>query len=97
MKTWQERGSIGTSDAVRTSASDTISSSTWLILAETLETLDTMDGMQDKNEDAIDVIKRGVGLLEDEEIDQVIRVGDGSSGSESGNCFHYSSQTSKTG
>ena len=97
MKTWQEGGSIGTSEAVRTSASDIILSSTWLILAETLETLDTMDEVQDKNEDVIDVIKRGVGLLEGEEMDQVIRAGGGSSGSGSGDCFCYSSQASETG
>ena len=49
--------------------SDTILSSTWLILAEILETLDTMDEVWDKDKDTIDMIKRGVGLLEGEEMD----------------------------
>ena len=37
-----------------------------------------MDGVRDKDEDAVDVIERGVGPLEGEETDREIRAGGGS-------------------
>ena len=37
-----------------------------------------MDGVRDKDEDAVDVIERGVGPLEGEDTDRAIRAGGGS-------------------
>jgi hypothetical protein len=73
-------GSVDTSERAGASASDTTSSSARLILLERLETLDTVDGVRDKDEDAVDVIERGVGPLEGEETDWVIKAGSGGGG-----------------
>lgn len=70
-------GSVDTSEGTGASANDITSSSARLILLERLETLDTVDGVRDKDEDAVDVIERGVGPLEGEETDWVIKAGGG--------------------
>lgn len=76
----KREGSVDTSEGAGAPASDTTSSSARLILLERLETLDTVDGVRDKVEDAVDVVDRGVGPLEGEEMECVTGAAGGGGG-----------------